>query len=112
MRTEIQSPFHNLTYVLRALLPELITFGYIPSEERRIVQAESSQKSGKPRERERSPDYSAFLTSQSHQSGNLESEEHVLILEFIQTGKGKKGKNPSVSSSFKSTSYFSLTSLL
>ena len=110
MRTGIQSPFNNLTYVLRALLPELITFGYIPSEERRI-QAESSQKGGKPRERERSPDYSAFLTSQSHQSGNLESEEHVLILEFIQTGKGKKVKNPSVSLSFKSTSYFSLITL-
>lgn len=94
--------------LLRALLPDLIKFGYIPRNDIRVNAEVQVQR------RDKSPDYSAFMsgggymassgpdndTSLSNESlpgpsalqvgGNAEEDEHVLLLEFIDNARGKK----------------------
>ncbi|KAF8580679.1 P-loop containing nucleoside triphosphate hydrolase protein [Ramaria rubella] len=71
---------------LKALLPDLIRFAYIPQSEHCI---NSDVQSHKGKDRARSPDYSAHANS-GH--GALEADEHVLILDFSEFGKPKKQK--------------------
>ncbi|KAL0947334.1 hypothetical protein HGRIS_013453 [Hohenbuehelia grisea] len=65
---------------IKAILPEVIKFGYIPQDELRIHGESMDSK------RRESPDFSMPSSS----SMTLESQEHVLILEFADNSKGKK----------------------
>jgi DEAD/DEAH box helicase domain-containing protein len=65
--------------MVRALLPDLIKFAYIPQHRLRIHGGRDS------------PDFSAFAQSSL---GIAEKEEHVLILEFTDKSRGKKSGNP------------------
>ncbi|KAG9318135.1 DEAD H helicase [Chiua virens] len=69
---------------LKALLPDLVKFAYIPRNELRIHADTLSQQQRGGR---RSPDFS--IPSSSQLPG-IEEEEHVLVLEFAQNSKGKK----------------------
>ncbi|KAH0830257.1 P-loop containing nucleoside triphosphate hydrolase protein [Lanmaoa asiatica] len=69
---------------LKALLPDLIKFAYIPRNELRIHAETLSQQQRGGR---RSPDFS--IPSSSQLPG-VEEEEHVLILEFAENSRGKK----------------------
>ncbi|KAH7919907.1 P-loop containing nucleoside triphosphate hydrolase protein [Leucogyrophana mollusca] len=74
---------------LKALLPELIKFAYIPPNELRIHAETVSQLAAK--KGRASPDFS--MQPQSTPSGSqigLENDEHVLILEFAENSRGKK----------------------
>ncbi|TCD65415.1 hypothetical protein EIP91_002714 [Steccherinum ochraceum] len=75
---------------LKALLPELIRFSYVPSIELRI-HAESSSDN----KREGSPDFAIVPTSKIEPSAlpGVEDEEHVLVLDFVDAPKGKKSVN-------------------
>ncbi|KIJ60621.1 hypothetical protein HYDPIDRAFT_32044 [Hydnomerulius pinastri MD-312] len=73
---------------LKALLPDLVKFAYIPRNELRIHAETASQvqRSGR-----KSPDFS--LNSQGSSSSQLpgmEEDEHVLVLEFAENVKGKE----------------------
>ncbi|KIK92020.1 hypothetical protein PAXRUDRAFT_13476 [Paxillus rubicundulus Ve08.2h10] len=73
---------------LKALLPDLIKFAYIPQNEIRIHAETVMQSLG----RRNSPDFS--ISGQgplsSSQLPGMEEDEHVLILEFAENSKGKK----------------------
>ncbi|KAL4065341.1 P-loop containing nucleoside triphosphate hydrolase protein [Scleroderma citrinum] len=81
---------------LKALLPDLIKFAYIPHNELRIHAETSSQAQKNGRN---SPDFS--LRSQGPSSSQLpgiEEDEHVLVLEFAENSRGKKQRaGPSLS---------------
>ncbi|KZS99153.1 P-loop containing nucleoside triphosphate hydrolase protein [Sistotremastrum niveocremeum HHB9708] len=67
---------------LKALLPDVIKFAYIPQNELRVH--ESSQK------RSKSPDYGSALTPRRELQG-FDDNEHVLVLDFIEVKpKAKK----------------------
>ncbi|KAH7910172.1 hypothetical protein BJ138DRAFT_1153504 [Hygrophoropsis aurantiaca] len=73
---------------LKALLPDLIKFAYIPQNEFRIHSETASQnvKNGR-----NSPDFSMKEKSTSSDSClGLEEDEHVLILEFAEKSRRKK----------------------
>ncbi|KAF8556873.1 P-loop containing nucleoside triphosphate hydrolase protein [Imleria badia] len=72
---------------IKALLPDLIKFAYIPRDELRIHAETVSQQQRGGR---RSPDFS--IPSSSQLPG-MEEEEHVLILEFAENSRGKKEKS-------------------
>ncbi|KAJ3931034.1 MAG: P-loop containing nucleoside triphosphate hydrolase protein [Lentinula lateritia] len=63
---------------LKALLPEIITFAYVP---RNQIQVNLSPKSNEP-------DFSAFSTSKESRLGLSKEPEHVLLLEFAESWKG------------------------
>ncbi|KAI0670538.1 DEAD/H helicase [Trametes maxima] len=93
VRTSVEALLHaplDLEKVaeLKALLPEVVKFAYTPRTELRI---HSDQHVGSSR-RERSPDYSAFQTagSSSSQVNDVDADEHVLVLDFIDISRGKK----------------------
>ncbi|KAJ4480369.1 P-loop containing nucleoside triphosphate hydrolase protein [Lentinula edodes] len=67
---------------LKALLPEIITFAYVP---RNQIQVNLSAKSNDE------PDFSAFLTSKESKLGLTKEPEHVLLLEFAESWKGTSG---------------------
>ncbi|KAJ3860339.1 DEAD/H helicase, partial [Lentinula novae-zelandiae] len=70
---------------LKALLPEIITFAYVP---RNQIQVNLSLKSNEP-------DFSAFSTSKESRLGLIKEPEHVLLLEFAESWKGTSGgSNP------------------
>ncbi|KAJ4501783.1 P-loop containing nucleoside triphosphate hydrolase protein [Lentinula lateritia] len=70
---------------LKALLPEIITFAYVP---RNQIQVNLSPKSNEP-------DFSAFSTSKESRLGLSKEPEHVLLLEFAESWKGTSaGSNP------------------
>ncbi|KAI9456100.1 hypothetical protein HD554DRAFT_2317614 [Boletus coccyginus] len=71
---------------LKALLPDLIKFAYIPRDELRIHAETLSQQQRGGR---RSPDFSILSSSQIP---GVEEEEHVLILEFAENSRGRKEK--------------------
>jgi DEAD/DEAH box helicase domain-containing protein len=64
----------------RALLPEIITFAYIP---RSMIQINNSSSS-----KEIAAD--AFAPTPVY----TEEEEHVLVLEMAEKSRGKKSQNP------------------
>ncbi|KAG8217199.1 hypothetical protein J3R82DRAFT_5282 [Butyriboletus roseoflavus] len=70
---------------LKALLPDLIKFAYIPRNELRIHAETLSQQQRGGR---RSPDFSIPSSSQFP---GVEEEEHVLILDFAGEFKGEEG---------------------
>ncbi|KAJ3896654.1 DEAD/H helicase, partial [Lentinula edodes] len=71
---------------LKALLPEIITFAYVP---RNQIQVNLSAKSNDE------PDFSAFSTSKESKLGLTKEPEHVLLLEFAESWKGTSGgSNP------------------
>lgn len=76
----------------RALLPEVVKFAYTPRIELRI---HSDQRRGSVR-REPSPDFSAFQTASASTSrvNDIDEDEHVLVLDFIDNAHGKKPTNP------------------
>ncbi|KAF8831611.1 hypothetical protein HHX47_DHR1000474 [Lentinula edodes] len=67
---------------LKALLPEIITFAYVP---RNQIQVNLSAKSNDE------PDFSAFSTSKESRLGLTKEPEHVLLLEFAESWKGTSG---------------------
>ncbi|KII88939.1 hypothetical protein PLICRDRAFT_175191 [Plicaturopsis crispa FD-325 SS-3] len=71
---------------LKALLPDLIKFAYIPANDLRVNDTSETTSS-----RSKEPDFS--LAGPSHNSGNTEKEEHVLVLDFAENSKGKAGQN-------------------
>ena len=81
--------FNILARYIRALLPDLIKFSYIPQNDLRIN--ENSQIHAPPGGRDRSPDFT--LASWSTKMQVVEPEEHVLVLEFAENSKGKKNEN-------------------
>lgn len=68
----------------RALLPEIITFAYVPRNQIRV---------NTPAKDPDEPDFSAFMASKELRLGlGKEVEpEHVLLLEFAETWKGNSG---------------------
>ncbi|CCM03863.1 uncharacterized protein FIBRA_06013 [Fibroporia radiculosa] len=74
---------------LKALLPEVVKFAYIPRTELRI-HAESRTR------REGSPDFAAFSNghaSSSQVGDGADEDEHVLVLDLIENSRGKKSSN-------------------
>ncbi|KAJ4488352.1 DEAD/H helicase [Lentinula aciculospora] len=67
---------------LKALLPEIITFAYVP---RNQIQVNLSTKSSNE------PDFSAFSVSNQSNLGLTKEPEHVLLLEFAESWKGTAG---------------------
>lgn len=74
---------HPLT--LRALCPDLVEFSYIPKNDLLI---HGSDKPMAGAGRAAAPDYSEFGTSQLQ-----DSQDHVLVLEFKDSVRGRKGDN-------------------
>lgn len=76
----------------RALLPEIVKFAYTPRIELRI---HGDQQSGSSR-RERSPDFSAFRSAGASSSRvhDVDEDEHVLVLDFVDNSRGTKPMNP------------------
>ena len=74
------------------MLPEIVKFAYTPRIELRI---HSDQQGGSTR-RERSPDFSAFRTASASGSrvNDVDEDEHVLVLDFMDNARGKKPTNP------------------
>ncbi|KAI5835646.1 P-loop containing nucleoside triphosphate hydrolase protein [Schizophyllum commune Tattone D] len=64
---------------LKALLPDLIKFAYIPKNELLVTDGVN--------QRSKSPDFGKYLVTSS---GGGAVDEHVLILEFADNSKGKK----------------------
>ncbi|RDB21503.1 ATP-dependent helicase hrq1 [Hypsizygus marmoreus] len=78
---------------LKALLPEVIKFSYIPQNELRI-HGESLLSKGR---RELSPDFSAFSVASSSQRKSVDvDDEEVLVLEFFDNSRGKKSQSISL----------------
>ena len=75
----------------RALLPEMVKFAYTPRLELRI---HSDQQPGSSR-RARSPDFSEFRTAGTSSSrvNDVDEDEHVLVLDFIDNSRGTKTGN-------------------
>ncbi|KAI0807176.1 P-loop containing nucleoside triphosphate hydrolase protein [Fomes fomentarius] len=98
VRTSVEALLHKpleLSKVaeLKALLPEMVKFAYTPRIELRI---HGDQQSGSTR-RERSPDFSAFRAAgapapaaSSSRVNDVDEDEHVLVLDFIDNSRGKK----------------------
>lgn len=74
--------------ICRALLPEVVKFAYTPQSELRI-HSDQHVSSGR---RERSPDYSAFQSAGASSSrvNDVDADEHVLVLDFVDSSWGKK----------------------
>ena len=68
-----------MTISVRALLPDLIKFAYIPKNELLVTDGVN--------QRSKSPDFGKYLGTSS---GGGAVDEHVLILEFADNSKGKK----------------------
>ncbi|TDL27249.1 DEAD/H helicase [Rickenella mellea] len=79
---------------LKALLPDLIKFAYIPHDQLRInAETQAQEASRNMKSRDKSPDYSAFANSGSSQStapSTGTEDEHVLVLDFASNEKPKK----------------------
>lgn len=71
-----------MTFV-RAIIPDLLRFGYIPADQVKLNASASDDKSAKSK-RGSSPAYA--LPS----APILDEEEHVLLLEFIESTKRTK----------------------
>ncbi|KAI0340501.1 DEAD/H helicase [Trametopsis cervina] len=71
---------------LKALLPNLVRFAYIPRLDLQVHDADSSKK------RDASPDYAAFDSTSVGGRTNLDDNEHVLVLDFEDNSKGQKQK--------------------
>lgn len=69
---------------LRAILPDLIKFSYLPRNELRVT--EDSLK----RRREKSPDYSESIAPSTSVAALENEDDHVLVLEFVDNARGKK----------------------
>lgn len=72
----------------------MVKFAYTPRIELRI---HGDQQAGSTR-RERSPDFSAFRTAGAPAASNsrvndVDEDEHVLVLDFIDNSRGKKTYN-------------------
>ncbi|KAL5490199.1 HRQ1 [Sanghuangporus weigelae] len=83
---------------LKALLPDLIRFAYIPRDQLMInADAQESSSRGK-KDRERSPDFSAFTigsSSAGFSHSTPHEDEHVLVLDFAGAkGSAKKLDKP------------------
>ncbi|KAH9951273.1 DEAD/H helicase [Amylocystis lapponica] len=81
---------------LKALLPDIVRFAYIPRIDLRI-HGQSQDSSKRSKARENSPDYAAFSTARSSSSkveDVPDEDEHVLILDLAENSKGKKSSNP------------------
>ncbi|GLB35145.1 putative DNA replication factor CDT1 like [Lyophyllum shimeji] len=78
---------------LKALLPDLIKFSYIPRNDIRINEESISASKGL---RERSPDNSTSCAASTSRIRLENEEEHVLVLEFIDNTRGKKTRNDSL----------------
>ena len=78
----------------------MVKFAYIPRNELRInadVRESQSGEGRKTKRRARSPDFSAFMPqskSQMNDDSTADEDEHVLVLDFLATGYGKKAENP------------------
>ncbi|PIL23843.1 hypothetical protein GSI_13594 [Ganoderma sinense ZZ0214-1] len=100
VRTSVEAMLHEPLELAKvaelkyspALLPEIVKFAYTPRIELRI---HSDQQGGSSR-RERSPDFSAFRTASASGSrvNDVDEDEHVLVLDFIDNARGKKPANP------------------
>ncbi|KAL6309039.1 P-loop containing nucleoside triphosphate hydrolase protein [Sparassis latifolia] len=80
---------------LKALLPDVVKFAYIPQVELRI-HGDSLTRAG----RAPSPDFSAFATagaSATRMASLKDEDEHVLVLDLVENAKGKKSANPAAS---------------
>jgi len=72
---------NDLAYI-RALLPDLVKFAYTPKNQHSI-------NGDAPRhQQENSPDFLCESTGSA-----IDAEEHVLVLEFVESSKGKKHRN-------------------
>ncbi|KAI0703572.1 P-loop containing nucleoside triphosphate hydrolase protein [Cytidiella melzeri] len=69
---------------LKALLPNLVRFAYIPRLDLQVHESENIKRRGT------SPDYAARSSSASHSLKQLHEGEHVLVLDFEDNSKGKK----------------------
>ncbi|KAI0928397.1 hypothetical protein AcW1_005652 [Taiwanofungus camphoratus] len=82
---------------LKALLPQVVKFAYVPRAELRI-HGETRDGSKRNGQRGRSPDYSAFTSTavapSSESSSVPDEDEHVLVLDFVENARGKKSSNP------------------
>ncbi|KAH7889934.1 DEAD H helicase [Phlebopus sp. FC_14] len=70
---------------LKALIPDLIKFAYIPCNELRIQPSQTQH--GR-----KSPDFSLSSQARSSQLPGMDEDEHVLVLEFAENSKGKKDR--------------------
>lgn len=68
----------------RALLPEIITFSYVPRNQIRVNVADKASDE---------PDFSACMEPKDSRLGltNEVEPEHVLLLEFAESWKGTPG---------------------
>ncbi|KAI0747965.1 P-loop containing nucleoside triphosphate hydrolase protein [Daedaleopsis nitida] len=98
VRTSVEALLHEPLELdkvaeLKALLPEVVKFAYTPRDELRI---HSDQQNG-PKRRERSPDFSAFRTAaagaSSSRLNDVDADEHVLVLDFVDNTRGTKSSN-------------------
>ena len=84
---------HIFETSLRALLPDLVRFAYIPRDQLQI-NADGTPGTFSKERREKSPDFSAFSFSDStsgFSSATQHEDEHVLVLHFAEAkGTGKK----------------------
>jgi hypothetical protein len=62
-----------------------VNFAYIPRNDLRVHADASSGN-----RRERSPDFSEFATKAAAGGSHAEEDEHVLVLDFNSSSKGKK----------------------
>ncbi|EJD05721.1 DEAD/H helicase [Fomitiporia mediterranea MF3/22] len=83
---------------LKALLPDLIRFAYIPRDQLRINAESQGEADKKSKGRGGSPDYSAFTVGSSSAGfshATPHEDEHVLVLDFAAAkGTGKKPDAP------------------
>ncbi|OJA19678.1 hypothetical protein AZE42_06950 [Rhizopogon vesiculosus] len=82
---------------LKALLPDIIKFAYIPHNDIRI----HAETLGREHKRSNSPDFALrsrpLATPASSQLPGHEEEEHVLVLEFAENFRGPKKPGPGLS---------------
>ncbi|KAH0584083.1 hypothetical protein H2248_009656 [Termitomyces sp. 'cryptogamus'] len=75
---------------LKAILPDLIKFAYIPRNELRVT--EDSLKG----RRENSPDCSVSGAASTSVAALENEDDHILILEFVDNARGKKTKGNNI----------------
>ncbi|KAH9946253.1 P-loop containing nucleoside triphosphate hydrolase protein [Epithele typhae] len=94
VRTSVEALLHGPLELekvaeFKALLPETVKFAYTPRDELKI----HSTQQGSSSRRERSPDFSAFQNSAKSSASrvnDVDLDEHVLVLDFIDNSRGKK----------------------
>ena len=74
--------------ILRALCPDLVKFAYIPKNDL-LIHGANQPVVKRGAGHGKGPDYSEFGSSQLQ-----DSQDHVLVLEFKESARGRKADNP------------------